>query len=367
MDLREQIAKALECTAPPDLYMPPEVVEFLSQKFTVRITRYGGVVCTGDEIWKPFGDSFQNLTLMELGGLVNGMTVPYAEAGSRALRDFESNLDLSRDYVRAFWERQVARTGSALLQIELMPGRSWPLTDVLVFLCNWRERIPDLPEPFRRQADRYRGRGDVMNQIDGVTGWQVLVWVILPMIRVLYNIPPPQQPFGKGIRIARNVAALNAQTEFELEEFLKKGEWPPKLSDFDPPAEGIAIEDTRQPMDQEVKVDVPDQTAKPLPTFNENPHVMSYMNPIPNVQRLNVEPSMSRLPNPPFYRQDQADIPRRGYLGRIEHFGADGRPRSDQDEEPVVGLDEDEPPSKERRLESRRYAKRRSAGRRHHR
>jgi len=234
-----------------------------------------------------------------------------------------------------------ADPSSWMAYVNVSPEQSVSFRDLMVQLCARVTRIPLF-------------RPDQVGLWHNLQGWQVLLYVALPVLRLFYGLPPPEFEFGYKAR-------LDAEEQKEIEQLRSLGQlqnagaavfpgpqsrwhnvWgqstyrePRNMEIEEPPVRGLEEEEKEK--------------EKVNPTFNEDPvNFTRFMNPVPNRQRLNPPQFVGSAENPQVFQQDQADNPRLGYRGRKAQFDDEGRP-----------MDADLP-RKDRRLESRKYQ---SAGR----
>lgn len=276
----------------------------------------------------------------------------------------EANLDLEHRYKYGLMEatlRQYLRANSPpdadpsswMAYVNVSPEQSVSFRDLMAQLCARVTHIP-LFRPGVWDDFSYT-RPSVWNNLQG---WQVLLYVVLPVLRLFYGLPPPEFEFGykarldageqKDIDQLRSLAQLQnaGAAVFPGPQSRWQGIWGESAyreqqdMDTEEPVRGLNEAEEAQP---------PQPPARQPLAFNDNPRMITgFMNPVPNRRRLNPPAFVGSAQNPQYFQQDQADNPRLGYRGRAEQFTEDeGRPMDDQ-------------PRKDRRLESRKY---KSAGR----
>lgn len=90
-----------------------------------------------------------------------------------------------------------------------------PFAHVVALLCDQRLNIP----PYDLSATRPQGNVCPAVTLKGITGWQILLHMVLPFVRAVLGIPAPERPFGENSSFEPDVQVSDPVHEFKAAEY----------------------------------------------------------------------------------------------------------------------------------------------------
>lgn len=227
----ERIVHALSCVTPPPKAWPADVLGLLHEVHDVVLDHRNPVWIPALK-WDPMlsllliPDEYRQEVLL-LGRW--GMVCPSQSQGA-ADPEFQRLLQQYRSTTRG---AVVSLLSGQSSDLPLVPsdrpfpvalpradgeddsdgeGFEVPLAEVLAYLCQKHHEIPPL---VGRDGLRPRGTSLPSVTLKNVTGWQVLLHLVLPFLRTTLGLPAPDYPFGHN---QVSVAELHQRFESQVQQ-----------------------------------------------------------------------------------------------------------------------------------------------------
>lgn len=221
------------------------------------------------------------------------------------------------------WRKKLASADIANqlndLYVGIAPADIWPVADVLYLLCSKFQTIPPLDPEIVKALSAHK--------MMSMTGWQFLLHILVPILRSLYGIAPPAQPFGFNRLAMTQEERAKRQTQQEIEQWQKAGALAQALGD-ERVYPGGALGEAKQAWDQ---ARAPGGDSQPLYRFQAPPSPEWQPPNQPwNPQLLE---DLQRAPGVQVYRGWNTAPPE----------GSASAP-TEENQEVVKGLDEESPP-----------------------